>query len=67
MIEEKSDYVIRLPEVLKRVGLRRPTLYKRIKLGTFPKPIKLGERASGWLNSEITEWLQKRIDERDSR
>jgi len=34
--------------------------------GTFPKPIKLGARAVGWLESEIEEWLQARIEKRDS-
>lgn len=27
----------------------------------FPKPIKLGERASGWIESEVREWIEDRI------
>jgi prophage regulatory protein len=36
-----------------------------VSLGRFPKPIKLGERGSGWLTSEIDAWLQSRVDARD--
>ncbi|HEJ9055911.1 TPA: AlpA family phage regulatory protein [Serratia fonticola] len=35
-------------------------LYKLIKDGAFPKPIKLG-RSSRWLKSEVEAWLQERI------
>jgi len=36
-------------------------IYKLIKDGTFPKPIKLG-RSSRWLKSEVEAWLQERIN-----
>ena len=37
-------------------------IYKLIKDGIFPKPIKLG-RSSRWLKSEVENWLQERIDQ----
>ncbi|MFB4494370.1 helix-turn-helix transcriptional regulator [Enterobacter hormaechei subsp. oharae] len=37
-------------------------IYKLIKDGTFPKPIKLG-RSSRWLKSEVEAWLQERINQ----
>jgi len=40
-------------------------VYKLVQQGSFPKPIKLGERGSGWLISEIDAWLQSRVDLRD--
>lgn len=36
--------------------------YKLIQLGEFPKPIKLG-RSSRWLQSEVEEWVQQRINQ----
>ncbi|WP_139815825.1 helix-turn-helix transcriptional regulator [Serratia proteamaculans] len=33
-----------------------------IQLGEFPKPIKLG-RSSRWLQSEVEEWVQQRINQ----
>jgi len=56
---------MRLQEVIKTVGLSRPTIYKRMALGTFPKPVKLGERAVGWVSDEVDGWMQSRIAERD--
>lgn len=52
----------RLPEVKRSTGLSRSTIYMRIAEGKFPKPVSLGSRAVGWLESEIQEWLQQRIE-----
>lgn len=54
--------ILRLPEVKRSTGLSRSTLYLRISEGTFPKPVSLGGRAVGWLEAEIQEWLQRRIE-----
>ena len=54
--------ILRLPVVLARTGLSRSTIYLRIAEGTFPKPVNLGGRAVGWLESEVQDWLQRRID-----
>ena len=57
--------LLRLPEVLTRVGLSRSEVYRRITDGTFPRPVKLGERASAWPEQEIEAWAAARIAERD--
>ena len=54
--------ILRLPTVKDRTGLSRSTIYLRISEGTFPKPISLGSRAVGWIESEINEWLDQRIE-----
>jgi prophage regulatory protein len=53
--------ILRRKQVENRTGLSRSTIYLRIKEGTFPKPISLGARAVGWLESEIEEWLDYQI------
>lgn len=55
--------ILRLPEVKARTGLSRSTIYARISEGRFPKSISLGDRAVGWLEHEIQEWLDTRISE----
>ena len=57
---------LRRSEVQRRTGLSRSTIYLRIKKGTFPKPVKLGERSVGWVESEIDDWSQVRIQQRDA-
>ena len=56
------ETILRLPEVRRSTGLSRSTIYLRIGEGRFPKPINLGGRAVGWLEAEIQEWLQRRIE-----
>lgn len=53
--------ILRLPEVKERTGLSRSTIYLYIARGAFPGSISLGPRAVGWIESEIEEWLQGRI------
>ena len=54
--------ILRLPTVKTRTGLSRSTIYLRVSEGTFPRPVSLGGRAVGWLEAEIQEWLQRRIE-----
>jgi prophage regulatory protein len=46
-------------------GLRRTTIDTLIKAGKFPKPIPLGERNKGWLESELIAWQQSLIAKRN--
>ncbi len=54
--------ILRLPAVQAAIGLSRSTIYLRITEGTFPRPVSLGARAVGWLQSDIEEWLRQRIE-----
>lgn len=54
--------ILRLPAVKASTGLSRSTIYLRVSEGTFPRPVSLGGRAVGWLEAEIQEWLQRRIE-----
>jgi prophage regulatory protein len=56
--------ILRLPDVIERVGLKRASIYLHIAHGNFPKQITLGERAVGWIESEIDAWLAARISAR---
>ena len=55
--------ILRLNDVKAKTGLSRSTIYLRMAEGTFPKKISLGSRAVGWINSEVIEWIEQRIDE----
>lgn len=57
--------IIRLSEVLANTGLARSTVYKYVADGSFPKPVSLGDRAVGWVESEVQEWILARIAQRD--
>lgn len=56
--------VIKIKEVSARSAKSKSAIYDDVAKGKFPKPIKIGARASGWLESEVEAWLEKRISER---
>jgi prophage regulatory protein len=53
--------ILRLPVVRARTGLSRSTIYLRMSDGSFPLPVSLGARAVGWLESDIEEWITRKI------
>ncbi len=58
-----ANSILRLPIVCSRVGYSRSSIYSRVADGSFPKPVRLGARAIGWLESDIDEWIASRVEE----
>lgn len=52
--------LIRIGEVMARTSASRPTIYKKMAVGEFPKTVKMG-RASFWVAGEIDSWIRERI------
>ncbi len=53
----------RLKTVEAQTGLSKSEIYRRLKLGTFPKPLKLGARAVAWPSSSIDAWAKSLIQQ----
>jgi prophage regulatory protein len=49
--------LLRLPQVMDRVGLRRSAIYQRMSEGRFPKCHSLGPKCSVWVEAEINAWI----------
>ena len=64
MTEQNQTRFLRLPEVTRITGLQRDSVYRLAKAGRFPRPVKLSERASGWVLSEVEAWAAARASER---
>jgi prophage regulatory protein len=60
LLESRKKKLIRLPAVLARVGYSRSRIYALIKAEKFPRPVKLGLRASAWVEEDIDEWINSR-------
>lgn len=54
--------LLRLPAVEQRTGIKRTAIYAAVRDGTFPAPIKVGPRASAWIESEVSNWIEDRIE-----
>lgn len=66
MNKEIQDSFHRMPDLCKRTGLARSSLYNLIKNGDFPKPIKLTKRTSVWSCQEVSEWIESKKAEAES-
>ena len=53
--------IMRVKQIKAQTGLPNSTIYDHINKGLFTHPIKLGERISGWLESEVTAIMGARI------
>ena len=57
------ERILRIPEVVEITGLSRTTIWRRVKSGDFPAPVRLGSlatRSIGWRESQIREWIESR-------
>jgi prophage regulatory protein len=61
-----NERLIRLPQVEHLTGLKRAHLYGLARRGQFPKPLKLGARASAWRESQVLEWVATKIRDAES-
>jgi prophage regulatory protein len=59
--------ILRLRDVKAKTGQATSTIYAAMASGTFPRPIPLGERAVGWLESEIDSWIEACLRKRETR
>ena len=51
---------------LKELVLYSPQHVARLEAaGKFPQRIRLGQNRVGWLEAEVMDWLQQRIDARE--
>ena len=56
-----ANRFLRFPEVSRITGMKRGLAYMLMARGEFPKPIKISERSSAWLESDIEAWQEARI------
>lgn len=56
---------IKLKEVMNCTGLGRSTIYKYMANNQFPKTVSLGGRAVAWVESEVHDWMLKKLEARD--
>jgi prophage regulatory protein len=54
------DKVLRIADVIERIGLSRISIWRKVRAGEFPAPIELSRNSIGWPESEIAQWQASR-------
>lgn len=63
--------ILRRKQVESRTGLSRSSIYARLRHNpkrpgdydpSFPKPVSVGAKAVGWIESEIEAWIAAQIE-----
>lgn len=72
-ILKKALVIIRLKQLIALLGISKSAIYDRLNPtsprydDSFPKPFKLGGRSVGFVEAEIQDWLQARMNTRFER
>lgn len=64
---EANERFIRLDELISKTGLGRSTIYRMMDNGEFPKPISLTSNKVAWLQSEVNNWMQSKVEQRNHK
>ena len=64
--DPKPPRLMRLPAVLDRTGIKKALVYKLVKLGEFPKPIHVTPRCTVWVEADVDQWINERIERREA-
>lgn len=57
-----SVRLLRVKGVLDKVPFSRTELYNKLARGEFPAPVKLSARSVAWVESEVDEWIARRVE-----
>lgn len=57
--------ILRRPKVEELTGLGRSAIYEYMASGQFPRPVRLSGKSVGWIENEVSDWIEQRIAERD--
>ena len=54
-----SSRILKAKEVAERVSISTSQVYRLARDGRFPKPVKITENRSGWLETEVDQWIDE--------
>jgi prophage regulatory protein len=66
-MENPPYTLLSIRQISARLGISKSTIYRRLdhkdKLydPKFPRPLKVGETTTRWIENEVTEWIENLI------
>ncbi|XGA78580.1 AlpA family transcriptional regulator [Halomonas sp. CH40] len=62
MAQPTRKALIKRREVQARTALANSTLYRLMQKGEFPQSIQIGPRSVAWVEDEVDQWIEERIE-----
>jgi prophage regulatory protein len=56
--------IIKINKVCELTGLSKSSIYRLSKVGKLPKQVKVSDRSSGFIESEIQDFIKQRMEAR---
>lgn len=53
-----ADALLRIQTVADATGLSGATIYRKLKAGEFPSPVRMGARCTRWKAADVRAWIQ---------
>ena len=54
-----NSKLLKAKDVSELTSISRSHLHRLAREGKFPKPIKIGENRSAWLEADVLEWISE--------
>jgi len=49
--------LVRIRDLQTLVGMKKSSIYKLMKSGEFPRPVKISERCVAWKVDDLNDWI----------
>jgi prophage regulatory protein len=58
----QSSKLLRIKDVSSKTTLAKSTIWRRLALNKFPKPIKITSAINVWRESDIDDWIEEQFN-----
>jgi prophage regulatory protein len=57
----QDDRLLKVDDVIARLGVSRSTIWRLTQSGNFPRPVAISPGRKGWLKSQVDAWIANRL------
>lgn len=58
-IHDTPAEYLRMKDLIMYLTLSQSSIWRKVRAGEFPQPIKLSEAVTAWKTSDVRAWMQK--------